>query len=102
MNTQTAGVWVKASNELPPVNVKVVIRDSDGTIYQDQAKSWDKDVTNYEWLDESIPTLTIQQALEVWESALDWDYNMKEEHDYKRTYFLNKFGFDIDKSNGNP
>lgn len=81
-----------------------------------------------EWLDESIPTLTIQQALEVWEDAckdllkdiaqvfLDKSNQAKADtlrdaevfqavgetienfplRD-KRTYFLNKFGIDIDK-----
>lgn len=44
--------WIKASERLPPVNTEVIIRD-DGFVYSDKAKAWHKDVTHYEWLDES-------------------------------------------------
>ncbi len=47
--------WIKASEQLPPINVKVVIKDPDGTVYQDSSRGWDKNVTNYVWLDESPP-----------------------------------------------
>jgi hypothetical protein len=45
--------WIKASERLPPVGVKVIIRE-DGKAYQDIALTgWDSRCTSYEWLDES-------------------------------------------------
>lgn len=46
--------WIKAIEELPPIKQLVVIKDEDGTVYQDICYTgWDKNITDYEWLDES-------------------------------------------------
>ena len=52
--------WIKASERLPPVGVKVIIRE-DGKAYEDIAiTGWDARITSYEWLDESpAPASTV-------------------------------------------
>lgn len=57
--------WIKASDELPPAGKPVVIRDEDGYTYSDMAIAWDKDITNYQWLDET------EDAGEDWISVED-------------------------------
>lgn len=57
-------------------------------------RSWSPPIEVLEWIDESQPTLTIDQALEVFDDAIQDGIGL---HLDKRTYFLNKFKFDIDK-----
>lgn len=110
-NTQTAGVWVKASENKPTRQVAAKRGEKYGILSPwfndtfwfyttDFADREAFDVTNeldgIYYLDESAPTLTIQQALEVWDDAREYYDGWV--HD-KRTYFLNKFGYDIEKMN---
>ena len=60
--------WVKANEELPPVDKQVVIKDPDGYIYTDRASKWDSCITDYEWLRE-IPTPPVQEAIAVNKTA---------------------------------
>ena len=52
MKKQTVFVPISAKDELPPTNTVVTFLENNGEIYQDKSASWDKDVTNYSWLDE--------------------------------------------------
>lgn len=113
MNTKTAGVWVKASENKPTRQVAAKRGEKYGilspwfndtfwfytTDFADrEAFDVTNDLENIEYLDESAPTLTIQQALEVWDDAQPVDVTITKTHyPDKRTYFLNKFGFNIDK-----
>lgn len=122
MNTQTAGVTVKDLKSFAGKLWEEQDIDDPGQVIYNLLSMIDK------LPDESIPTITIQQALEVWEDAckdllkdiaqifLDKSNHAKADtlrdaevfqavgetienfplRD-KRTYFLNKFGIDIDK-----
>ena len=46
--------WIKASERMPPTGIKIIVKDK--YIYVDIARiGWDKNFTDYEWLDESAP-----------------------------------------------
>lgn len=45
--------WTKASEKLPPINEKVIIKDGE-QIYTDSTNlGWDRQITDYEWLEEA-------------------------------------------------
>jgi len=133
MNTETAGVWVKASERLQTDDHEYVFlkgcRVDKGILrieqwpYQphrhivlyhneglgiNQLSAWREghdELDKIFWLDESQPTLTIQQALEVWDDAEKRGMDVMFKDSWgkltgladKHTYFLNKFGFDIEE-----
>ncbi len=50
---ETLYKWTKASEKHPPINAIVVVKDEDGTTYEDSTTTgWDKNITNYSWLEE--------------------------------------------------
>ena len=72
---QTIGIWVKASDELPPVKQQVVIKQSNGCVYQDHTHvGWDSQVTDYEWLK---LTTAIVLSKEEWDGMQKWQDEVK-------------------------
>lgn len=67
--------WIKASEKLPPVKKLVIIRDNNGTVYEDSAKEWDKSVTDYKWLDET-ESPSDSEAVELLKEYDQWEADL--------------------------
>ncbi|HEY5391573.1 MAG TPA: hypothetical protein VIJ57_05635 [Hanamia sp.] len=50
VSDENMAIWIKGSDELPPINEPVVFREFNGELSIDSSKEWDKTEVGYYWL----------------------------------------------------
>lgn len=92
--------WVNCADEEPPRNVYVIIKDIKKDLVVDEGwetlKFIDSDIdrSNFKWLDESIPSFTLEQMRE----AVGVGYAsgaMPSPQDYISEYFKQTYNIDL-------